>query len=249
MPDAVLHWSGGKDAALCLHRVRKAKNTRVACLLTVASRRYTRSSQHGVRMRLMERQAACLDVPLDTVWLPEPVSMATYDECVRERLTTIRDRGVYTSLYGDIFLESVRAHREERLADVGMQGRFPLWNEPTEALARSFIDLGFRALVVSVNADALGRAFVGRRFDHAFLDALPPSVDPCGENGEFHTFVYDGPPFAKPLDVEPGEVVYRTFDADATDDASCPLDDGGEGGRGAWFCDVRPAGDRTTSRS
>ncbi len=240
-PKAVLNWSGGKDATLCLHQVRKNGQFRVTGLLTTASTQYGRSSQHGVRVDLIERQAQRLGLPLEIAWLPEDPSMDAYDRCMEDALTSFRRRGVETALFGDIFLEDIRAYREQRLAELGMTGRFPLWQQSTDTLARTFIEAGYRAVVVCVDAQQLGRDWVGRPYDHSFLEALPDAVDPCGEHGEFHTFVYDGPPFSAPIAVERGEVVHRTYEASPQDeDSPCPA--GGEdAGAGYWYCDLLPA--------
>lgn len=250
IPQAVLNWSGGKDATLCLHHIREVGAPRVAALLTTASEQYGRSGQHGVRMDLVERQAQRLGLPLRTVYLPENPSMEAYDRCMKEALSPFVKRGVETALFGDIFLEDIRAYRERRLAEVGMKGEFPLWQQPTEKLARTFIEEGFRAVVVCVDEQQLGREFVGRPFDHTFLEALPDTVDPCGEHGEFHTFVYDGPLFSKPVAIERGEVVYRTYDAHDPDQSSpCPSDEKGPVEFGHWYCDLLPASKRSQSQA
>lgn len=239
---AVLNWSGGKDATLCLHRARAAGTPRVAALLTTASEQYGRSGQHGVRMELVERQAQQLGLPLRTVWLPEDSSMEVYNRRMKEALADFVGQGIEKALLGDIFLEDVRAYRERRLAELGMSGGFPLWQQQTEEVARAFLSAGFRAVVVCVDAQKLSRDFVGRPFDHAFLEALPDTVDPCGENGEFHTFVYDGPLFSEPVALEQGEVVYRTYEAGAhqDEDSPCPTSGDDAGEYGYWYCDLLP---------
>lgn len=249
VPQAVLNWSGGKDATLCLHRVCAAGTPRVAALLTTASEQYGRSGQHGVRMELVERQAQQLGLPLHTVWLSQDPSMDAYNRRMKEALACFAARGIETALFGDVFLEDIRAYREQKLAELGMSGRFPLWQQPTEELARAFIEAGFRAVVVCVDAQQLSRDFVGRPFDRAFLEALPNTVDPCGEHGEFHTFVYDGPLFSEPIAIERGEVVHRTYEASAPQDEDSPCPASGEDPDeyGFWYCDLLPASPRTTA--
>jgi len=237
---AVLSWSGGKDAALCLHRARSTQRVSIEALITTASERFGRSSQHGVRMELVERQAQHLALPLHTVWLPSTPTMEAYGERMREALVPLVDRGLETAVFGDIFLDDIRAYREEQLTEIGMVGQFPLWHESTDALARTFLDMGFQAVVVCVSDEHLGREFVGRPFDRAFLQALPDSVDPCGENGAFHTFVYDGPPFSEPVPIERGNVVRRTYDApDGANGSPCPSQTQKRATPGFWFCDLR----------
>lgn len=238
----VLSWSGGKDAVLCLKRMVADDMATVECLLTVASEEYCRSSQHGVRIELVEEQARRLGLPLHTVWLPPAASLETYNRYMDDALTNIAARGIDTAAYGDVFLEDLRTFRERRLTRLGMTGRFPLWQQPTDKVARSFLDAGFRAVVVCVNAQKLDRNFVGRPFDHTFLDALPDGVDPCGEHGEFHTFVYDGPLFSDPVPIERGKVVYRTYETRTEEDpngrAPCTPGTGALDEPGFWYCDV-----------
>jgi uncharacterized protein (TIGR00290 family) len=259
-PLALFNWSGGKDSALCLHRVRQSGAFRIDCLLTSVNAAYGRVSQHGVRIDLLERQAASIGLPLHKLVLPATLTMGRYDTLMRETLARFRARGVTTSVFGDIFLEELRAYREARLAEAGFTGAFPLWKADTRALAREFIDLGFRAVVVCVDEKHLDASFAGREFDRAFLDALPAGVDPCGEHGEFHTFVYDGPLFRAPVPFARGEVVYRTYappagagsaagsgvDGDANDGggggekdrAVCPPPDPAQPVTGFWFQDL-----------
>ncbi|MFB6098322.1 MAG: hypothetical protein ABEK84_04275, partial [Salinibacter sp.] len=243
---AVLSWSGGKDAALCLHRALAAGTHGVAGLLTTASERYGRSSQHGVRMELLQRQAQRVGLPLQTAWLPPEPSMDAYDRCMKDALTSVANQGVDTVLFGDIFLEDLRSLRERRLAEVGMTGAYPLWQRSTEELARAFLAAGFRAVVVCASEKHLGREFVGHPFDQVFLEALPDEVDPCGEHGEFHTFVYDGPIFSEPIAVERGDVVYRTYDAQGQQDENSPCPTTAEDAEesGFWYCDLLPEGSR-----
>lgn len=213
MPEkVVLSWSGGKDSALALHALRGDDRYEVVGLLTSVSEQYKRISHHGVREELLERQAESLGLPLDRLYLPSSAGGAcsneTYEALMRDALQRYRDAGVSLVAHGDIFLEDLRAYRERNLARLGMRGVFPLWRRDTAELIRAFIDAGFRAYLSCV-ASELGAAFAGRAIDAALLDDLPTGVDPCGENGEFHSFVYHGPIFREPIDVVVGEVVRR----------------------------------------
>lgn len=205
----LLAWSGGKDSSLALHEIQRADEVSVAALLTTVSEDYDRVSMHGVRRELLEKQARAIDYPLETVLIPKTSTSETYEARMRILLEKWAQRGVTGVAFGDLFLEDIRAYRERNLDQVGMEAIFPLWGNDTAGLARRFIDLGFRALVTCVDSEALGGEFAGRDYDEQFLRDLPDSVDPCGENGEFHTFVYEGPLFPEPIDVVRGEVVLR----------------------------------------
>jgi len=202
-------WSGGKDSAMALHELLRSGALDVAALLTTVTEEYDRISMHGVRRVLLEQQADALGLPLETIYLPRNASNDEFEERMRERLEQFRSRGVSAVAFGDIFLEDLRKYREENLSRVGMKALFPLWKRDTRELARSFIDLGFKAVVSCVDSQAIGKAFVGRVFDERFLSELPPAVDPCGENGEFHSFVYDGPIFSRAICYAVGDIVLR----------------------------------------
>ena len=205
----ILSWSGGKDSALALHELQKTGQYEIAALLTTVAADGGRVSMHGVRRVLIEQQAESLGLSLEEVSIPADASNEEYGARMRALLERYAEDGVSAVAFGDIFLEDVRAYREEKLALAGMQGVFPLWGRDTAALARAFIDLGFRAVTTCVDSDVLDRSFVGRVIDGRFLSQLPPTVDPCGENGAFHSFVYDGPPFRRPIAYTKGEVVLR----------------------------------------
>jgi uncharacterized protein (TIGR00290 family) len=205
----LLAWSGGKDAALALHELRASKEYEVVALLTTVTEEYDRISMHGVRSVLLERQAKALGLPLDTVLISTGTTEEEYGAKMREALQRHVDAGVSCVAFGDLFLEEVRKYREENLAGIDVQGVFPLWKRDTAELAHSFIDQGFKAIVTCVDSEALDGSFVGRHFDERFLSDLPPPVDPCGENGEFHSFVYDGPIFSSGVAFEKGSVVVR----------------------------------------
>jgi uncharacterized protein (TIGR00290 family) len=205
----LLAWSSGKDSALTLYELQRAGGFEVAALLTTVTEGYDRVSMHGVRRRLLERQAASLELPLEAVSISPNASNAEYEGKMGEALTRYQEEGVSAVAFGDLYLEDVRKYREDNLARIGMQGIFPLWGRDTTALAQAFIDAGFEAVVTCVDSQALDKKFVGRRFDATLLLELPPDVDPCGENGEFHTFVYSGPIFQERLAFKTGEVVLR----------------------------------------
>jgi uncharacterized protein (TIGR00290 family) len=211
-PKTIFNWSTGKDSALALHTILAQSTLDVQWLLTTVNDQHDRVSMHGVRTELLEAQAAALGIPLVQVRLPDTPTMHAYETTMTATLTTLRDQGAEVSVFGDIFLEDLRAYRERRLAEIGLRAIFPLWQQPTDRLVRNVIDLGFKAITTCVNARHLGQEFVGQVVDDAFVRALPPGVDPCGENGEFHTFTYDGPIFAHPIAVRTGEIVYRTYE-------------------------------------
>jgi uncharacterized protein (TIGR00290 family) len=202
-------WSGGKDSAMALHALRQRADVRISGLLTTLTDEYDRISMHGVRRVLLLRQAAALGLPLQEVRIPPQCVNPLYEERMRKAMLLERRNGVSSVAFGDIFLEDLRAYRERNLAQVGLKAIFPIWKSDTRMLARKFCKMGFRALTVSVDPRKLSRAFVGRELDESFIRDLPVDVDPCGENGEFHTFVYDGPIFSAPIAVERGEVVER----------------------------------------
>ena len=209
MEKALFCWSGGKDSAIALYEVRKGKKYQIAGLLVTISEEYNRVSMHGVPRSLVEQQAGSLGLPLEEVYIPSSSSMQEYESRMRQALTRFQREGVSSAVFGDIFLEEVRKYREDNLAKAGMKGIFPLWGRDTRELVRNFLVLGFRAIVTCVDAKVLDKGFIGRIIDEDFLTELPPGVDPCGENGEFHSFVYDGPIFRQSVGFSVGEIVLR----------------------------------------
>lgn len=210
MPEkVVMVWSGGKDSTLALYTLQQDPHYQVVALLTTVTRGYQRVSMHGVRYELLQAQAAAIGLPLHTVWIPQEASNATYEAAMGEALDLFSRQGVGIAAFGDLFLEDIRAYREGMLARAGWRGLFPLWKRPTPQVAREFIALGFRAILVCVDTEALPAHFAGREFDPYLLSQLPPTVDPCGENGEFHTFVYQGPLLHQPVPFTPGHCVLR----------------------------------------
>jgi uncharacterized protein (TIGR00290 family) len=206
---AWLSWSSGKDSAWALHELRRSGEHEVVGLLTTVNVTHERVAMHAVRRRLLELQAEAVGLPLHVVPLPWPCPNGEYEARMAEACTAARADGVEAIAFGDLFLDDVRRYREERLAGTGLTPLFPLWGRDTAALARAMVDGGLRATLTCVWPERLDASFAGRVFDHALLDALPPSVDPCGENGEFHTFVWDGPMFRSPVAIQAGPTVTR----------------------------------------
>jgi uncharacterized protein (TIGR00290 family) len=231
MVNTLMSWSGGKDSALALYHAQRDPRRHMTQLLTNMNAHHERVSMHGVRTALLELQAQRLGLPLRQLRLPESPSMATYEQALKATLAEVRQQGVAEVVYGDIFLEDLRAYREQQLARAGLRGVFPLWQRPGADLLREFLDLGFQAVVVCVNEQHLDASFCGRLLDQDFLRDLPPGVDACGENGEYHSFVFDAPNFSRPIDVVRGELVRRTYPAPAAEGAEL----------GFWFCDLLPA--------
>ena len=243
MPEqALMSWSGGKDSALALYHALRDPRYHVAHLLTSVNAHYERVSMHGVRLALLEAQASRLGLPLAQLRLPEMPDMATYDAALGASLAALRAQGVGTAVYGDIFLEDLRAYREAQLARAGLRGEFPLWQRASGDILREFWALGFQAIVVCVNDRYLDASFCGRLLDEAFVRDLPPGVDVCGENGEYHSFVFDGPDFSAPIAFTVGERVRRTYAPHAGRAASPAADAAADPfAAGFWYYDLLPA--------
>jgi uncharacterized protein (TIGR00290 family) len=207
--DVLFCWSGGKDSAMALHALRSAGNCHITGLLTTITQDYDRISMHGVRRELLERQAESLGLPLHPVLIPPQCINSIYEARMETALNEHLARGTRVVAFGDIFLEDLRAYRERNLAQIGMEAVFPIWKRDTRELAQDFVRLGFRAVTVCIDPRVLDASFAGRELDPSFFADLPPQVDPCGENGEFHTFVFDGPVFQNPIPIRIGERVMR----------------------------------------
>lgn len=205
----IFTWSGGKDSAMALHELKRNAGYEIVALLTTITEDYDRISMHGVRRELLEAQAVSLGIRLEKVLISTQSSNEDYESRMRAALEQYKAKGVSSVAFGDIFLEELRRYREDNLAKIGMKGIFPLWKRRTSDLARDFIHAGFRAVITCVDSEALDKRFAGREFDKAFLSELPSGIDPCGENGEFHSFVYDGPVFKNWLRHTRGEMVLR----------------------------------------
>ena len=202
-------WSSGKDSAWSLHLLRQDPNIEVVALVTTLNEQFDRVAMHAVRRELLELQAESLGVPLWTVPLPWPCSNEEYEARMSDLCARAVGEGVEAMAFGDLFLADIRAYREKQLAGTGLKPIFPVWQIPTAELARTMIAGGLRAKITCIDPKVLPVEFAGRDFDAQFLADLPPEIDPCGENGEFHSFVYDGPGFRKPLAVNAGEIVGR----------------------------------------
>jgi uncharacterized protein (TIGR00290 family) len=208
-PKAWLAWSSGKDSAWALHTSRQRGEFEVVALLTTINRTYQRVAMHAVRESLVEMQAAAAGLPLVKVPIPSPCPNEVYEQAMSEAMARARAEGVWHVVFGDLFLEDIRAYREKHLAACGMTPVFPVWGKNTRRLAEGMLAGGLSAFLTCVDPRKLDRAFAGRRFDAHLLRDLPPSVDPCGENGEFHTFANAGPMFEREIPLEVGEIVER----------------------------------------
>lgn len=206
----VLSWSGGKDSAMAAYHLLASQRYEIVALMTTVTEEFDRISMHGVRRELLERQSESLGIPLHKIMIPKDCPNGIYEARMRAALGGFRAQGISRIAFGDLFLEDLKQYRDERLAQVGMMGIYPIWKRDTEELARTFIGLGFKAILACVDTKALDAAFAGREIDHDLLRDLPESVDPCGEYGEYHSFVYAGPIFKKEIACRAGERVMRT---------------------------------------
>ena len=238
----MFNWSSGKDSALALYKILKNTNYEIQTLLTSVNTQYQRVSMHGLRVELLEQQAQKMGLPLKIVFIPEMPTMEVYEAVMQETLTRFKTEGVTHSIFGDIFLEDLRHYREEKLATMGFEGVFPLWKIPTHDLIQEFLGLGFKTIVVCVNEKFLDKSFVGRVIDQQFIKDLPEGVDVCGENGEFHTFTFDGPLFSSPVAFTIGEIVYRKYEQPktTTTNTACDTNDTTAFDFGFWYCDLIP---------
>jgi len=227
---AFFNWSGGKDSALCLHYILHHPKWDIRFLFTTLNRQNKRVSMHGVSETLLNKQAESIGKPLKKFYFTANLSMEEYNIKMSKILAKTKAEGINYSIFGDIFLEDLRQYREKQLASAGLKGAFPLWGMDTKAVAKEFIKIGFKAIVVSVDSQKLNKSFAGRIYDENFLEDLPDQLDPCGENGEFHTFVYDGPIFQQPINFKKGEIIYKKYPS--------PDKNHSEQNIGFWFCDL-----------
>ena len=239
---AIFNWSSGKDSALALYKILQNSDIEIVSLLTSVNKKYNRISMHGVRTELLVQQAKSIGLPLHIMEIPEMPSMEDYEEVMQETLTKFKEKGVTHSIFGDIFLEDLRKYREDKLAEMQLEAIFPLWKIPTKDLIQEFLDLGFKTIVVCVNERNLDKSFVGRIIDAQFIADLPADVDVCGENGEFHTFTFDGPIFKKPIEFEIGEIVYRKYEKPKQEasNTACDTSSSDAFDFGFWYCDLIP---------
>jgi uncharacterized protein (TIGR00290 family) len=229
---AYFNWSGGKDSTLALYKILREKQFDIRYLLTTLNEEADRISMHGVRSELLAAQAESLGIPAKKVHLPASSNMQAYEAVMNTTIEELKSESISDCIFGDIFLEDLRTYREEKLREVSISAHFPLWKRNTAELVREFIDLGFKTIVVCVDASKLDESFAGRVIDHQFLSDLPNDVDPCGENGEFHTFVFDGPIFQHPILFQTGEKVLKTYTAKNQEEETIEY--------GFWFQDLIP---------
>lgn len=240
MNNTYFNWSTGKDSALALFYLLQGNEHHITKLVTTVNKDFDRVSMHGLREGLLDLQADSIGLPLQKVYLPATVSMSAYDKEMKKLALGLVEAGYGYAAFGDIFLEDLRQYRESKLAEVGLKTIFPLWKKDTKQLLLEFLALGFKAITVCANAKLLDESFVGRELDESFINELPTDVDPCGENGEFHTFVYDGPIFKHPIEFEIGEKVLRTYAASSEDDGDNCFSTDTSWDTSFWYCDLLP---------
>lgn len=235
MKKAIFCWSGGKDSALALYRILRGKEYQVKYLLTTLNENHKRISMHGVREELLEMQAASIGIPLLKMYVKEG-SNAEYERNMETALLKAREEGINDVIFGDIFLEDLRKYREDNLTKISMKAVFPLWKQDTGKLISDFFSLGFKTIICCVNDSFLKEDNAGVELDKKFIGSLPGNVDPCGENGEFHTFCYAGPIFKKAVRFTVGEKIYKPLEVKVSD---CNLP--ASPAKGFWFCELLPA--------
>lgn len=228
------NWSTGKDAALAFYYLRRDANFRIEMLVTTINVHFNRVSMHGLRVELLKRQAEEIGLPLSYIELPEQPSMEVYNHIMAQTVSELKDQDYTHSGFGDIFLEDLRYYRETQLKPLGIECCFPIWKRNSVELITEFLRLGFKAIVICIKSDLLDVSFVGREIDQNFINDLPKNVDACGENGEFHTFCYDGPIFKNPIPFTVGEKIYKEYvnpkkDTHSQNNKSV----------GFWFCDLK----------
>ncbi len=232
------NWSSGKDSALALYHLLQDERYAVDELITTVNSHYNRVSMHGLRKELLITQTNVLDIPASIIELPEMPSMEVYEQKMIETVSRLKDDGFTHAAFGDIFLEDLRDYRDTQLAKQSIKSIYPLWKRDTRALLNEFLDLGFKTVIVCANSKYFDEDFVGTIIDKNFINNLPENVDPCGENGEFHTFCFDGPIFKNPIPFSIGEKVFREYDTPKTDDDSVCRSDSEK--YGVWYCDLIP---------
>lgn len=236
---AVINWSSGKDSALTLFKLRNDSSIEIKYLLTTINKDLDRVSMHGVRTSLLKKQSESIGIPLRIIELPPEPSLDEYNSIMKNELTKLNDEGIEYSAFGDIFLEDLRKYREEKLNEAGMKALFPLWKTDTKKLFSEFIQSGFRAKIVCVNDEFFDASFCGMDLNENFLNNIPNEVDICGENGEYHTFVYDGPIFSKPIKFAPGEVVHKQYQPCNKNKNRCEKNcEKGKKEFGFWYLDL-----------
>ncbi len=239
MNKVYLNWSSGKDAALALYSLLQNKNYTVDLLVTTVNSDFNRVSMHGLRASLLDNQIEQIGIPHKKILMSGNVSMETYNTTMSNFTNALKEENFTHSVFGDIFLEDLRIYREQQLKKVGIKALFPLWQNDTKQIIKDFVALGFKAITVCINAKLLDKSYVGCIVDQDFIDRLPEGVDPCGENGEFHTFVFDGPIFKNPIEFTIGEKVLKSY-APSDNDNDCFSEDAKSWDTQFWFCDLIP---------
>ena len=243
MKKAFFNWSSGKDSALALYKVLQEEEYCVQTLLTNVNKDYARISMHGLREELLDKQVSEIGLPLQKLYFPADVTMDMYNDKMKSKLSQLKKDGLEYSVFGDIFLEDLKKYRDTKLAEVDLKGVYPIWKLDTKEVIKEFLELGFKAITVCVNAKLLGEEFVGRVIDEQFIKDLPDNIDVCGENGEFHTFVFDGPIFKNPVNFEIGEKVLKSYTLNKDDNQNCHTGSSEKVktyDTSFWYCDLIP---------
>ena len=227
-PKLFFNWSSGKDSALALYNLLQKKEYSVELLFTTVSKENNRIAMHGLSEKMLQIQCKAIGIPLEIMYLPASDKMDTYTTLIEKHTLSLKEKGYTHTAFGDIFLEDLKTYREQQLLKVGLKAVFPLWEKNTKALIYEFLDLGFKSVIVAANAKWFGEEFVGSIITKALIDSLPEDVDPCGENGEFHTFCFDGPIFANTIQYKIGEKLKNSYPN--------PVEKGSE--IEFWFCDL-----------
>jgi uncharacterized protein (TIGR00290 family) len=240
MKKTYFNWSSGKDSALALYKMLQDSEYSIDLLVTTTNKDFQRVSMHGLREELLYKQAESIGIPLQTIPFAADVTMDVYSKTMKTAMNSLTDRGFTHGVFGDIFLEDLKTYRDNKLTEADVEGVYPLWKQDTKALLNEFLELGFKAITVCVNAKLLGEEFVGRIIDEQFIKDLPENVDVCGENGEFHTFVFDGPIFSKSIDFKIGEKVLRSYTLHEDDSDNChqPKEEQKNYDTSFWYCDL-----------
>ncbi|WP_443947275.1 diphthine--ammonia ligase [Pedobacter sp. AW1-32] len=230
----VFNWSGGKDSTLALHYALQDPEIKIRYLLTTISAQYNRISMHGVRYELLVKQAESIGIPLYEIHLPEMPDMETYNEIMRDHLFMLKAEGITHSIFGDIFLEDLKKYREEKLAEVGLQAIFPLWQKDTKSIIQAFLSLGYKTIIVCAQEEL--HFFCGKVLDEKLIDNFPKHIDVCGEKGEFHTFAFEGPIFHQSINFTIGEQVHRVYEMPKKEDNKVEE----KYSYGFWYTDLLP---------
>lgn len=240
MKKTYFNWSSGKDSALALYKILQDPTYNLDLLVTTINKDFNRVSMHGLRNDLLLKQTASIGIDLKTIEFPADVTMDMYAEIMKEAMDSLVEKKYSHTIFGDIFLEDLKTYRDNKLAEVDITGVYPLWKKDTKEVLQEFLALGFKAITVCVNAKLLGKEFVGRVIDEQFIKDLPENVDVCGENGEFHTFVFDGPIFKNPIEFSIGEKVLRSYTLHDNDDDNChqPKKENSNHDTSFWYCDL-----------